>query len=228
MYTIFPIWRIKTICFSFGVYWSISVCSMEAKPDHSCVWNPVLCAAIMRTLSAYLNNFEFIDLQANQSDSGFTQQASGVRTANLKKKSIALKAPGLWSWSPNQSIPNGKGKDRAYQPLSPAVLYLLSLLLQKPPLKTTVSGNQGKHESSCSSALTSGSSVQCSWGLITPSLLAPQLGAVQAASTLHCLRGPTPGSTCCVLGGSEPYSPTQHSGRTSVLLHIHLSLKLGL
>lgn len=49
----------------------------------------------MRTLSAYLNNFKFIDLQPNHSDSGFTQQASGVRTANLKKESIALKAPGL-------------------------------------------------------------------------------------------------------------------------------------
>lgn len=49
----------------------------------------------MRILSAYLNNFEFISLQLNHSDNGFTQQASGVRTAHLKKKSIALKAPGL-------------------------------------------------------------------------------------------------------------------------------------
>lgn len=79
---------------------------------------------------------------ATKSCSGFTQQASGVGTANLKKKSIALKAPGLWSWSINQSIPNGKGKDRAYQALSPVAPYLLSLLLQNSPLKAAVSGNQ--------------------------------------------------------------------------------------
>lgn len=69
---------------------------------------PFFMRKIMRTLSAYLNNF--ISLQWNHWNSEFTLQALGVRTTNLKKESMALKAPGLWSWSLNQSIPNGKGK----------------------------------------------------------------------------------------------------------------------
>lgn len=183
----------------------------------------------MRTLSAYFNNFEFISLQLNHSDSGFTQQASGVRTTHLRKKSIALKVPGLWSWGLNQSIPNGKGKDRAYQALSPVAHYLLSLLLQNSPLKTAVSGNQCKHQTSYSSALTSDSSVQCSWGLIIPSLLAPQLGAARGSLHPALSRRCHPWQPMLCAGWGRALQPNTAQWKDiSAVIHIHISLKFGL
>lgn len=98
---------------------------------------------------------------------------------------MALKAPDLWSWSLNQPLPKGKKKDWAYKEFSPVVPYLLSLLLQKSPLKVAGSSKQCKSETSSTTAVSYDSSAQCFCLRIYHILFA-------CTVALYCLRHPLP------------------------------------